>query len=105
MRLDHGSLRLESWGGALCSVLLFAMISTYFVQKLDILINKREVDLLSVTSFNAHTYEERFDSSMGLNFAAALIKYDGKSEIIDDPTIGELVFNHQKWSRDIDNGR
>ncbi len=94
MRLDHGSLHLTSWGGAICSIFLFVTISAYFFQKLDILINKRDVDLIQVTTFNAHTYEEQFDASMGLNFAAAFIKYDGKTEPIDDPTIGELVFNH-----------
>ncbi len=47
-----------------------------------------------MTTFNALTFEDRFDSSMGLNFAAAFITYNGKPEPIDDPTVGELVFNH-----------
>jgi hypothetical protein len=34
---------------------------------------------------------------MGLNFAVAFTGFDGKQEPIDDPTIGEIVFNHYKW--------
>ena len=70
------------------------MISAYALQKLDILINNRDVDLITMTTFNALTFEDQFDASMGLNFAAALIAYSGKPEPIDDPTVGELVFNH-----------
>ncbi len=38
-----------------------------------------------------------FDYSNGLNFAVAFTGYDSDYEPFDDPTIGEVVFNHYKW--------
>ena len=45
---------------------------------------------------------DEFDHSMGLNFAAAFTAYDANQEPIDDPTVGQLVFNHHKWGRNPD---
>ena len=39
---------------------------------------------------------------MGLNIAAAFTAYDSETEPIDDPTIGEIVFNHYKWGKNAD---
>ena len=95
MHIDQGSFQLKSWGGALCSVILFTMIGAYSLQKLDVLINKLDAELITMTKSNALKDTDVFDSSMGFNIAAAFTAYDSK--IIDDPTIGELVFNHYKW--------
>ena len=102
MRLDKGSMKLSSWVGTLCSCFLFLLIGAYAVQKLDILVNKREVDLIYMTASNALTYTDKFDSSMGFNIAAAFTAYDDETEPIDDPTVGSVVFNHYKWGENSD---
>ncbi len=50
-----------------------------------------------MTSSNALSGTDIFDQSMGFYLAAAFTAYDDETEPIDDPTVGELVFNHYKW--------
>lgn len=78
------------------------MIGAYTLQKLDVLVNRRDVDLITMTSSNALSGTDVFDSSMGFYLAAAFTAYDDETEPIDDPTVGELVFNHYKWGADKD---
>ncbi len=97
MHLDKDAFLLKSWAGAICSMMLFTLISMYSLQKLQVLVNKNDVNLLTMPTFNALTDKDEFDSSKGFNIAAAFIAYDDNKEPIDDPTVGELVFNHYKW--------
>lgn len=78
MSLDKGKMEIDSWGGTVCTLLLFLLIFAYSLQKLDVLIYKRDIDLLSVTVSNDLTYDDVFDSSMGLNIAAAFTAYDSE---------------------------
>ena len=39
---------------------------------------------------------------MGFNIAVALTRYDSDVEPFDDPTVGQVVFNHYKWGRNPD---
>ena len=102
MRLDKGFIQLKSFGGAACSIFLFTLIGLYAFQKFEILVNKRDVNLITVTTSNALNYTDVFDSSMDFNIAAAFSAYDGGTEPIDDPTVGEVVFNHYKWGQNPD---
>lgn len=83
----------------MCSLFLFLLIAAYTFQKLDILLYGRDVDLIFSSKSNALTIKDEFDLSMGLNFAVAFTAYDDNAEPIDDPTFGEVVFNHHKWGR------
>ena len=69
---------------------------------MDILANGRDVDLIISVKTNALEITDEFDASMGLNFAAAFTDYDNNQEPVDDPTVGELVFNHHRWGRNPD---
>ena len=102
MHLDKGLVQLQSWGGTACSVILFILIGLYAIQKMDILLNGRDVDLKKVTTTNALTSKDKFDYINGFNFAVGLVSYDGNREPEEDPTVGELVFNHYKWGLDKD---
>ena len=82
--------------------MLFILIGVYAIQKMDILLNGRDVDLKKMTTTNALTSEDQFDYTNGFNFAVGLVTYDGNRESEEDPTIGELVFNHYKWGLDKD---
>ena len=102
MRLGNGALEIDSWVGTVCTLLLFLFIFAYALQKLEVLVNKRDTDLLSVIVKNNLSYSDVFDSSMGLNIAAAFTAYDGEQDPIDDPTVGEVVFNHFAWGENDD---
>mgnify|MGYP001626652853 CR=1 FL=1 len=55
-------MEVDSWGGTLCTFILFLLIFAYALQKLDVLINKRDIDLLSAIVSNDLTYDDVFDS-------------------------------------------
>lgn len=40
---------------------------------------------------------DQLDVSDGLMFAAGLTEYDGSSDIIEDPSVGRLVFLWKRW--------
>ena len=100
MRLDGESIELNSWGGAICSFLLLIILSAYALQKFDILVEKSDQQLLEAHIFGALTDKDIFSYDNGLNFAIAFTGFDGETEPFNDPTIGEVVFNHYKWGID-----
>lgn len=50
MKLDEGKGKIESLLGSLCSVLLTILMITYGYQKMDVLIAKKDVDVLSTVN-------------------------------------------------------
>ena len=61
MKFDDSSSSVPSWMGFICSVLLIVIILGYSVQKIEILIKRRDVDIVSAfhnSYFYAH--EEPF---------------------------------------------
>ena len=47
MKLEEGSDSIKSIIGSLCSVLITFLMITYAYQKIDVLIAKKDVDVLS----------------------------------------------------------
>ena len=47
MSLDDGKDNVNSYMGSFCTFFLFFVISTYGYQKMDVLIAKKDVDMLS----------------------------------------------------------
>ena len=48
MKIDGGDASLQSYMGSLCSILIMMLILIYSYMKADVLINKKDVDILSV---------------------------------------------------------
>ena len=88
MRFDKGTEALTSWVGSFCSLFLFAIVLAYTYQKMDVLIGKKDVDVLQTTTFQALTDNDKFDFNNGLNIAVAYTAYDSVIEPFEDPTIG-----------------
>ena len=86
--------------GSLCSVLLLALVALYSYQKADILMNKKDVDILSTTNEDFYSSDDTWSSENGFNIAAAFTAYDSETEWILDPTYGSLVINHFSWGID-----
>ena len=100
MSLDYGRDTLQTYAGLFFSVLLFIFVSFYAAQKVDILINKKDVDVLSVVNKNFYDSKYIFDYSKGFNVAVAFTASDNQSEYILDPTYGRLVFEKVSWGTD-----
>ena len=59
---------------------------------------------MQTTIVGALTDDDSFTYDMGLNIAVALTRYDSVVEPFDDPTVGQVVFNHYKWGPNPDPG-
>lgn len=100
MNLDKDSTELTSWLGSFFTFLIFAVISAYIYYKVGVLLNKQDIDILETSNFLALTDDDQINFDKGLNIAVALITDDSdKEELFNDPTIGEIVFNHYKWGK------
>ena len=97
MKLDGGEEGLKSWMGSLCSIILATVMLAYMYQKMDVLIARKDVDVLS--TINDQYYEDDFIFSYenGLNVAVSFTAYDGEQKWILDPTYGSLIFNSYTW--------
>ena len=49
MKLDGGKSAVPSWMGSICSILLFVILLSYTYQKADILVKKKDIDILMAT--------------------------------------------------------
>ena len=47
MRLDDGEASISTFTGALCSLLIVVLLVLYFYLKLDVLVYRKDVDVLS----------------------------------------------------------
>ena len=91
---------MNSVFGSILSILLFITMSCYVYLKADVLIAKKDVDVLSTVNDLFFTYEDVISYENGFNFAVAFTAYDNDEEPILDPSYGEIVFNHFKWGTD-----
>ena len=97
MKLDGASDDLRSILGALCSLVLFLIVLGFAYLKADVLINKKDVDILSTVNDNFFTPDDVLNYSNGFNIAASFTAFDSETEDILDPTYGEIVFMHYYW--------
>ena len=100
MKLDAGVEALPSKAGFIFSLILLIVVTGYAVQKTDILINRKDIDIMSVIKKDYYSEDEQFQHSQGLEFAVALTAYDGERESILDPSIGELIFETYEFGVD-----
>ena len=97
MKLDAGKDDLRSIIGSLCSLILISVLCMFAVLKFEVLINKKDVDIMSTINDNYFTPNDKITSANGLNIAVAFTKYDSDTEDILDPTYGEIVFMRYFW--------
>ena len=69
----------------------------YATQKLDVLISKKDVDILSTVKESYFDDKDIFSHRNGLNVAVAFTAYDNEREWILDPSFGSLIFNAYSW--------
>ena len=69
----------------------------FALQKADVLIAKKDVDILSTINDSKFSADDVFDASKGFAFALAFTAYDSDPEPVLRPEYGEIVFNHYTW--------
>ena len=97
MRLDAGNQSLPSIFGSVMSIFITIVIILFTALKADVLIQKKDVDILSTVYDRYFTQEDVFTYQNGFNVAAAFTKFNSDTEYLLDPTYGELVFQHYYW--------
>ena len=97
MKLDNGEDVIYSSLGGILSFLLMCVTILFAYQKYDVLVGKKDVDILSSTRDSYFTDEDVFDYKNGFAFAVAFTAYDDNPEIILEPKYGSVVFNHFRW--------
>ena len=97
MRLDAGNEDLRSIVGSIMSFILILVVMIYAYLKADVLVNKKDIDILSTINEKYFDPDYELNFSNGFNIAAAFTAFDSETEDILDPTYGELVFMHYFW--------
>ena len=97
MSLENGNDKVNSYMGSICSLFLFMLICLYGYQKMDVLVAKKDVDMLSATLDYFYEEDFVFHYQNGFNVALAFTAYDDETEVILDDTYGEIVFNVVTW--------
>lgn len=97
MRLSDSNGSLKSFVGSVCSFFLIAVTLTYAYFKLEILLHKKDVNIMSSVKDLHYDDGFIFDYSKGMNIAVAFTAFDSEENYILDPSYGELVFNAVSW--------
>ena len=105
MKLDDGEEYLTSFSGAILSVLSFISMMLYLYLKSDVLLNKKDVDILSTVNRLFFDDDERFTFNDGFNIAVAFTAFDNEEEWILDKKYGTLVFMDYGWGQNDDDGK
>ena len=78
--------------GSLFTIVSLIIVIAYTYQKIDVWIEKKDVDIMSSIMFSYIDETQVFDNSQGLNLAIAFTAFDDEEEPILDKSIGEIVF-------------
>ena len=98
--LDSKTQEATALLGSIFPIMIFCVTMLYTSQKLEILINKKDVDILSAKKGLVFTDDHIFDNSKGFNIAAAFTEYNSNTEWELLPEYGSLVINSYQWGTD-----
>jgi len=88
--------------GSIMTLGLLFVVLIYAFVKADVLLNSKDVDVLSTVNDMHFSPDDEFTYDNGFSIAAGFTEYDSNPEPILDPTIGEVVFNHYRWGPEPD---
>ena len=78
LKMDSGKGAMKTHVGTLCTCIWVAIMIAYGGTKIDTLINKKGISILTTNSDMHFKGYEEFDYAQGLNFAVAFTGYDSK---------------------------
>lgn len=94
MRVHDGQDRVPTKMGSACSILLFVLLLAYSGHKLNVLIEKSNVDITEAVQYDYFDHQYVFGAEQGLNLAFAVvnpINPDREPEL--DPRYGSIKFS------------
>ena len=97
MKLDGRTQFVRSYAGSLCSILILLVTALYGFQKLVVLIEKKDVSVLSTTLDSFYDENFVFAYEDGFNVAVAFTGFNNVVDYELDPSYGELIFNAVQW--------
>lgn len=103
MKLDGEGKFVQTFIGSAFSLILLAIVLAYAYQKVDVWMNKKDIDIMSSLQTDHFDADYVFDYSQGLNFAFAFTAYDSETEDILDPSYGRIIFSRYAWG-ELENG-
>ena len=77
--------------GAFCTIVVAFFVLAFTLTKLQTLINRKDVDIMSLAEDSAIDEDEVFSYSNGLFLAAALTEYNTDPRLIEQREYGELL--------------
>ena len=98
--LPDGHDTYRTFIGALLSLCTIVVILTTGVYKFTTLVSNDEYQVQLRTIENEFATNATFGSANGFAVAAAVTSFDGSSEDITDPEIGEIKFYLKSWDVD-----
>ena len=72
----------------------------YAYQKMDVLIHRKDVDILSTMRYSYYDDNFQFKYENGLNLAIGFSGYNNEREWELDPAYGKIVFKSNTWGYD-----
>ena len=78
--------------GSMCSILLTALMLMYGYQKMDVLVSRKDVDVLSTVNDLHFTENDVFAAKNGFRVAVAFSAYNNEQVWELDPTYATLEF-------------
>ena len=101
MKLHEGKSKEATWMGAFCSLMVLLVTISYTFQKIEVLVSKRDVDILSAIEDSFLSSEEVFGAEQGLQIAVSFVNF---GDNFVDPSIGTLNLGYSKWGYREDSG-
>ena len=75
MKFDGGKRSLHSFTGSILSILLFIILLTYTCFKIDTLVTKGKVDIVSAINENYYDEDFIFSAKQGFNIAVGVTDF------------------------------
>ena len=105
MRIQKNESDLKTIIGSLFTLLIYGVVALYMLQKIDVWLAKKDVDIMSSTQVGFFNDSYTFGYDQGLNFAIAFTAYDEETEYVLDKSYGEIVFRAYEWGVNEDDGK
>ena len=96
-KLNGDNTVVQSYVGSVCTLMIFLVTILYALQKMDVIISKKDVDILSTVKEGFFDDDYVFSHENGLGIAVAFTGYNNEREWSLDPSYGNLVFNSFSW--------
>ena len=97
LKMDTGKGQVKSFMGTLCTLTWIIIMVVFALQKIDTLIGKKSIRILSSVKDLYFKDDNEFDYSLGLNIAVAFTPYDSSTDWNLEAKYGELVINSFSW--------